>query len=275
MILRPTTFADAARMLSENPGVQLIAGGTDLVVRQRDGRPPPEAWIDLSAVAEGRGVTRRDQRVHVGALTCWETLAHDETVDLTLPALADAARLFGSLQVRWQGTIGGNIVNASPAGDGLPPLIAAGASARLLSARGSREVSVESLFTGPGQTTIAADEVLTEVSWPVLQNAAGGYLRLGGREHHVIAKVSAALHCRLEEGVMHDVRVALGAVAPIPLRVPMVEAAMEDLSPSDVDLRAVATAARAAASPITDVRSTAEYRADMLGELLGMLLGRL
>ena len=273
-VLRPASWMEAAHLLGQaGPGARPLAGGTDTLTRIRAGSEPPATWIDLTRIGgAAREILVQDGQVTLGALVSFRAIADSEEVARSLPALWQAASVMGSRQIRARGTIGGNLCNASPAGDAIPHLIVGAAQARLLSPRGERWLPVEQLFLGPGSTCLQPDELLTTLRYPVVDGARSAYRRLGARAQHVISKVSAALACRLEQGRLHDVRFALGAVAPIPLRAPGVEAVLEGQRPEPEVLTRAGEAAAQSASPIDDVRSTAVYRRRMCARLVGMLV---
>ncbi len=273
-VMRAASLEEAVEVLAERgPSAGVVAGGTDLAVRRRRGLPVPEVWVDISSISgPARDIVRSQDRVVIGALATFRAIAASDLVRRTLPALYQAANIMGSVQIRNRATLGGNIGNASPAGDSLPPLIAGDATAHLLSSRGRRDIPVEDLFTGPGQTCLAPDELVEAVSYPVLEGAWSGFRRVATRASHDISKMSAALRATLEQGRLAAVRVALGAVAPVPLRVPDVEAMIDGRVFNGALLDAVGLAASRAARAITDVRSTAGYRADMCGEVVVELL---
>lgn len=277
MILRPATFEEAARLLGElSPGARPLAGGTDLVPRLCDGRPAPEHWVDLSRIGgEARAVRLVGGRLAIGALVDFETLSRSALLGQVLPALRRAAGLMGSAQIRCRATLGGNLCNASPAGDAIPPLLVADAAVRLLSGRGERTLPLASFLLGPGATALAPGELLVGIEVPVVPDLRSAFERVGARAHHVITKASAALACRVQDGRLLDVRLALGAVAPTVVRAPAAEAALEGRAPDPQAIARAGEAAAAAARPIDDVRSTAAYRREACRALVGMLVEEL
>jgi len=232
-VLRPATFEEAAAALASiGPGARLIAGGTDALVKIRYGAPAPEAWVDLSRITgAAREIRVSEGRVHLGALVDLESLLKSPAVAGALPALAEVADGFASIGIRNLATLGGNICNASPAGDGIGALIVAEARAALLSASGRRELLVEDLFTGPGATIIRPDEVLTGFWCPHRPGVRGGFIRLGARHHHVIAKASVALQAQVEGGRLRGGRAALGSVGPVVIRAGLLAAAADSAAP--------------------------------------------
>ncbi len=275
-IFRATDLPEAAKLLRKyGKAARLMAGGTDLMLAP--GAPNAEVLVDLSTVGGSAGEIRsRDGMISVGALVTFQQIAESDLIRSSLAALWDAARAMGSLQIRSRGTIGGNIMNASPAGDSIPPLMAGAARANILSMDGTRSLPVSKLFTGPGRTVLRNDEVLESIVFPVVNGTSSAFLRIGSRSHHIISKVSMAMAGRLVDGRLRQVRVAMGAVAPTPILAPMVQAVLENTSPTDTGaLDAAARAAAASADPIDDIRSTRQYRLDMCRELTRMVLQEL
>jgi CO/xanthine dehydrogenase FAD-binding subunit len=274
-VLRPTSFAAAAALLAQHgPAARPIAGGTDTLTRLDAGATPPEVWVDLSSVQQGRDITLRGDSLHIGALVSFEAMAGSAVLAQALPALHHAANIMGSLQVRTRGTLGGNLCNASPAGDAIPPLVVAGAELQLVSVAGERWLPLTAFLLGPGQTALQLGEVVAGVRCPVVPGSVSAFVRVGARAHHVITKASAAVACRLDQGVLRDVRFALGAVAPTVIRAPQVEGILEGQRLTLAVLAQAGEASAAAARPIDDLRSTAAYRREACRQLVGIVMER-
>jgi len=275
-ILRPDSFAQAAELLAQHgPGARLIAGGTDTLTRLNAGAPSPATWIDLSGVTEGREIRVAHGALELGALVSFEGMARSAVLADALPALHQAANIMGSLQIRTRGTLGGNLCNASPAGDSIPPLLITDAVVLLLGVDGPRQVVLQDFLLAPGETSMAPGELLTAVRCPVVPDTRSAFVRVGARAHHVITKASAAMACRVDDGRLHDVRFALGAVAPTVIRAPTVEAALEGQRLTAAVLQQAAQASADAARPIDDVRSTATYRREACRQLVTILISEL
>ena len=274
----PGTVDEAVAALSETPGAQLLAGGTDFCVEVNFGLRRPPAVVALRRVRELRRWEVTPERVRVGAGTTYADMGTGELA-AALPALAAAARTVGSPQIRNAGTLGGNVATASPAGDTLPLLVALDARVTLRGPTGERSVPVSEVVTGVKRTSIAPDEVVVSVE---LDRPPGPqqFLKVGTRNAMVIAIASAAVVVDVEA---HEVRVALGSVAPVPVRATAAEVHIAEA----IDWRAaggprVSEGALArfgelvagAASPITDHRSTAEYRRLAVGVIARRALER-
>ncbi len=257
------TLEDAVDALGA--GARPVAGGTDLVVGARQGKAPlPETIVAIDRIAALEGIVEVDGGLRLGALVTHEEIVAKEVVRERFAALPDASAIVGSHATRAHGTIGGNVMNASPAMDTGGPLLCFGASARLRSSSGERTVPLEELWTGPGTTAVDPSELLVGIDLPPTTPAtASAYVRLEYRRQMEIAVVGVTALVRLDAGSVADARLAITALAPTIRRVPDAEAA---LTGSDGGAEAVAAAARAVAagsSPITDVRGSARYRSAM------------
>jgi CO/xanthine dehydrogenase FAD-binding subunit len=233
---------------------------------------PPAAVLDLSRLAELKGVSTDGYEVTIGALTTYTELRHSPVISARLPALAEAAATVGAAQIQNRGTIGGNICNASPAGDSLPVLLAVDAVFDLGSAGGIREVPASEFWTGYRQTALQNDELLLRVRLGVERSRRTRFRKVGTRAAQAISKVVIALSYRLEDGVWRDVRVALGSVAATTIRAAETEAVLEGSRPSEKVADKAAHALAAEIAPIDDVRSTADYRRSVSSRVLHRLL---
>ncbi len=293
-VVRPRTIDHAVAALAHaGPTGMPHAGGTDLMVRVKEGRCEPGTIVDLSLVDELRGIELGDETIVIGAARPMADLLADPRVTTSFPALADAIRVVGSVQIRHRASLGGNIANASPAADTVPVLVALGAVARIAGPAGRRSAPVASLLAGPGRTTLAPAEIITAIEIPTAPRSASAYLRLTRRTSVDLALISAAVV--LPEG--EPPRVAFGAAGPVIER----NAAVEDelavgwpraeapgvasrdrgdagrdtesgagnpLPFSDGDLDRAARAAVESVRPISDVRAGERYRRAMAGVLL-------
>ncbi len=265
-VLRPRSLVEALDLRVKHPKARVLAGGTDLMVEMDLGQNIPALVIDILGLSGLRGVKGVSGGIRIGALTTYTELLDEALVREGAPSLAEAARTIGALQIQNRGTLGGNIANASPAGDTLPVLMSLDAQVELTSAaRGSRRVAMEFLFTGYRQIDMAPDELVTGIFVPH-RHAADRvhYRKVGTRLAQAISKVVLGARVRLEGGVVTEARVAFGSVAATPVRCPQVEAA---LLGRDVDPEVVRVLAEDI-TPIDDIRSTAEYRLKVAANVL-------
>lgn len=257
---RPRTLADVFDALAERPDAQVLAGGTDFMVEVNFGHRRPQAVVAVRRVQELQGYEIGDDEVDIGAATTW-TQVERELVDV-LPALAAAARTVGSPQMRNAATVGGNVGTASPAGDGLPVLLAADASVILASRSGQRTVPLGEFITGVKRTILQPGEIITRIRVPRLHGPQE-FLKVGTRNAMVISICCAAL---LVDRTSQTVRIGLGSVAPTPVRAPDAEAYIageidwDGLSAAPGAVTRFGELVRNAVRPISDHRSTAEYR---------------
>ena len=271
---RPRTLGDAIEILAQRPGeVRPVAGGTDVMVKAKDGQQSLSALFDLSALSELKGIEDRGDHVWVGAGTTHAEMMESAMLVRWLLALPQASALIGGPQIRNRGTLGGNLANASPAADAVPPLMAAGAVVEMVSATSRREVPIDEFYTGYRQTVLSPDELIVGVRIPKRPGLRSGFLRLGQRQAQAISKVSVAVALAFKDGKPDFVRVALGAVAPTVIRAPETEKALLVGGPSAI--KAAREAVREEAKPIDDLRSTREYRREMVGLLLERLVRQL
>jgi CO/xanthine dehydrogenase FAD-binding subunit len=246
-------------------GARPVAGGTDLVVGARQGKAPlPESIVAVHRLDELHGIETMDGAVRFGALASHEEIVAHATVRERLTALADASAIVGSHATRAQGTLGGNVMNASPAMETGGPLLCFDATVTLHGSGGVRWVSLADLFTGPGQTTAHPDELLTAVDVPLPPAGTGScYVRLEYRQQMEIAVVGATAVVVFDEGKVSDARIAITALAPTIRRVAEAEEALVGTDGGHDAAEAAAQAAAAAAAPIGDVRASLAYRRAM------------
>ena len=252
-------------------GARPVAGGTDLVVGARTGKSSlPESLVAIHRVAELRGVSVSADGLHLGALASHEQICESSEVQARYSALADACAIVGSHATRAQGTIGGNLMNASPAMETGGPLICLGATVTLRSATGERTIDLADLFTGPGGTVAESGELLISVAVPAPAAGTGSaYLRLEYRRQMEIAVVAASALITVDGAKVTDARVAMTALSPTIRRVPEAEAALVGSDGGATAIEAAGAAVAAAASPISDVRGSADYRRAMAAVIAG------
>jgi carbon-monoxide dehydrogenase medium subunit len=259
----PGRVDECLRLLGQRgPDTRLLAGGTDLLPQMKNGLLKPARVIDLSGVADLRVLGPDDGRgFRVGAAVTARRLERDPRVRSTYPALAESGALVGSIQVRNLATVGGNLCNAAPSADMAPPLVALDAEAVIAGPSGRRRVPVASFFVGVRRTVLAPDELLVEFVIPTPGPRSGGsYLRHTPRRELDIAVVGVASQLTLTDGVCATARIALAAVAPVPVRATAAEQALEGQRLTPALLEHAATLAVDAARPISDQRGSAEFR---------------
>jgi CO/xanthine dehydrogenase FAD-binding subunit len=259
----PLTVEEAVRMLAGAPGVaKILSGGTDLLVQLRSGRTKPDLIVDIKKIPGISGIRERDGAFVIGAATPGAVIGECEALQQAWPGVVEAVNLIGSTQVQGRASLAGNLCNASPAADSVPALIAARATCVVAGANGRREVPVESIVTGPGRTSLRADEFITEFHLPKRPSrSADAYLRFIPRTEMDIAVVGAGVSVTLDNsGACADARIVLGAVAPTAILVPEAAAALIGRTLDETALAALDQAARRACKPINDKRGTIEFR---------------
>ncbi|NPV56300.1 MAG: xanthine dehydrogenase family protein subunit M [Anaerolineae bacterium] len=268
--IRPSHLDDALEALNAyGDRAHILAGGTDLLVRMRHDGIYPEVILDLGALGELRKISRDGDDIHLGALVTHRQIEKDAMLAGEAGMLVSACHQVGSVQIRNSGTIGGNLANASPAGDAVLALYLLEAAVHLQSKHRDRWVPVGEFITAPGQTTRRADEIICGVRFKRLPpDAAVFFEKVGQRQAVTISKASAGGIVRISQGCFQECRLALGAVAPTIIRLPEVEAALagSPVSPQVID-RAAALAA-ATCHPIDDIRSTVAYRRHLVQVLV-------
>ncbi|SMC45569.1 FAD binding domain-containing protein [Primorskyibacter flagellatus] len=263
MLHRPQSL-DAALALLSGEGAVILAGGTDVYPGLRDG-PPPATMVDLSALPGFRGITRAHGVWRIGAATTWS-----DAIRADVPPLFDglklAAREVGSVQIQNAGTVAGNICNASPAADGVPPLLALDAEVELLGPEGVRRLALSDFIRGPRDTALKPGELITAI---VIADTPGqgAFLKLGARKYLVISIAMVGAVIAVEDGYISRARIAVGACSAVACRLPELETALRGAGPRDI-AEIVATAAMPSLAPISDVRATAAYRSEAVRTLV-------
>jgi CO/xanthine dehydrogenase FAD-binding subunit len=264
-----SSLADTIGLLAESGGrARVVAGGTDLMVQVERGRivAPLPLLLDVSRLEELREITVEDGYLGIGGATTMTELAESPLVRRHAPALAEGAAAAASWQVRNVATVGGNVMNASPAADTLPPLAALGATAEMAGPAGRRRVNVADLASGPGRTQAGPDEVLARILVPLIAAGDGqAFLKLGRRQALSVSVVNVAAQVRLEGALVRQARVALGAVAATVVVSKAASEILEGKAPSADRLAQLEEALKAEVHPISDVRAGADYRRDMAG----------
>lgn len=266
---QPTTLAEASRLLKDNgPGGRFLAGGTDLVIAMKEKGLLPKYIVDLKRVPGLTGIRENsDGSIAIGALTTMYAIETSPVIKKKYPFLAQSAAEVGSIQIRNRATIGGNMANATPSADVAPSLIALNATAKIASAAGERTVSMEEFFRGPGQNVMSTDEILTAITIPKTgPQMVGEYIKFSPRDMMDLAYIGVAVTYNFaSDKKCSGVRIVLGAVAPTPLRAKNSEALLEGQVLSEELAAKVGDEAARESKPISDVRSSADYRRAMVG----------
>ena len=259
----PDNVEAAVALLAEaGGGARVLAGGTDVLVLLHGEIIEPELIVDIKNIPELRSIAKENGGWRVGAAVPGMELVDHEEFAADWPGVIEGVALIGSIQIQGRASMGGNLCNASPAADSVPPLIAAGAICNIAGPNGQRTAPVEDIITGPGQTSLAVGEIVVSFSFPARPPHSGDcYLRLTPRTEMDIAIVGAGVNLTLDDsGTCTAARVSLGAVAPTPLLVADAAAALIGSKVDDAALADMAGAASAACDPIDDKRGTIEYR---------------
>lgn len=267
---QPTTLQEASRLLKEKgPGGRFLAGGTDLVIAMKEKGLTPEYIVDLKRLPGLSGIRKNsDGSITIGALTTMREIETSKLLREKYPFLCQSAAEVGSIQIRNRATVGGNMSNATPSADVAPSLIALQAIAKVAGAGGERTVALEEFFLGPGRNALSPDEILTEITIPPTSpRLVGDYIKFSPREMMDLAYVGVAVVYSLNDKKCADVRIVLGAVAPTPIRAKKAEAALEGQILSAELAANVGAIAAEEAKPISDVRSSADYRRAMVGAM--------
>ena len=266
----PTSFEDATAIAARATGItRYLAGGTDVLVQLRSDLVTPDDLIDVKHIPGVREITRtEDGGWRIGVAVAGAEMSEHGPLGRDWPGIVEGMDLIGSTQVQGRATLVGNLCNGSPAADGVPALIAAGASVTVTGPGGARDVAVEDIPAGPGKTTLARDEMISAVNIPARgQHGGDAYLRFIPRTEMDIAVVGCAVNLTVDGDIITAARVVLGAVAPTIRMVEEAAAALIGTRLDDAALAALAEAAEAACAPIDDKRGTIEFRTDVAGVL--------
>jgi len=266
----PSSLADALALLHREPGVwKPFAGGTDLMVLLEAGRLPHRHYVNIWGLPELRGIEATDTHVTLGALTTYTDVQSHPILQSEFPMLCQAASETGGLAIQNRGTLGGNIVNASPAADSPPALLAYDAEIELISTAGSRWLPYRGFHTGYKQMLIAPHELLARIRMPRnTRNATHYYRKVGTRKAQAISKVCLAALAKLDHDQIGDVKIALGSVAPVVVRCVQTEDALRGQKPDSATIKSACAMLAKEISPIDDIRSTADYRLQVAKNLL-------
>jgi CO/xanthine dehydrogenase FAD-binding subunit len=280
-LIAPGKLQTVISLLAEEPGKWLlIAGGTDVMVQYAAGKLPARKLVSIWNLPELQGIEISPHEIKIGAGCTYTELREHYVIAQEFPLLTNAARWTGGIANQNRGTLGGNIVNASPAADSLPALLVYEAELILVSVRGERRVPYLGFHTGYKKMQLASDELIRVICLP---RSFSGYLhyarKVGARNAQAISKVCVAALGRIRDGVtgseIEDLRIAVGSVAPVPIRLTEVEQILKGKSVDPGLVRSAKKMASAAIEPIDDIRSTAKYRSAVVGNLVAEFIEQL
>ncbi|HDM10149.1 MAG: xanthine dehydrogenase family protein subunit M [Deltaproteobacteria bacterium] len=265
---QPQNLKEAYKLMEKLKGEALyVAGGTDVIVRIKQKMIQPEALISLRGVEELQGL-KENGGLALGAGTLFREMERNESLLKRYTALHQAVSVLANPQIRNVATVGGNLCNAAPSADSAPPLLVMEAQVQLEGPGGTRTMALEDFFTGPGETSKEREEIMTRIVIPELPAKTGTAFLKIGRVSQDIAIANAAALVTMENGVCKHCRLAVGAVAPVPLRLKSIEEKVEGEKIDEGLLEEVRKMVCEAVNPISDVRSTAEYRREVSGVLV-------
>ncbi len=269
-LITPRSLEEVVSLLANEPGVwKPFAGGTDLMVLLEAGKLTHRNYLNIWQLAELRGIEVSNDQITLGALTTYTDVQAHSVLRNEFPMLCQAASETGGLAIQNRGTLGGNIVNASPAADSPPALLAYDAELELVSTQGSRRVPYHGFHTGYKQMRIRPDELLTRIHLPRKTARATHYYRkVGTRKAQAISKVCFAGIGRTSNGHIDDVRLVVGSVAPIVVRCVQTENVLKGQKPDAATVKSAQASLLREISPIDDIRSTANYRLQVASNLL-------
>lgn len=256
----PRTLEEAVDILHElGDEAKVIAGGTDLLVKMKTGQVHPRVVVNIKKIPGLRYIREEGDYIRIGALTTLRDLEKHEVVMRHLPALYDAVKKMASIQVRTVATLAGNLCNASPAADTAPPLLVYDPVIVAVGPSGERQIPLREFFLGPGKTVLKPWEIVKEVVIPKAKSGYSAFVKIS-RTSVDIAIASSAVYLDVKEDVISEARIAVGSVAPVPLRAVKTETRLRGLRMGSTEVMIALQGLDEEISPITDVRATAEYR---------------
>ena len=268
----PRKIEEALEILSRyGKEIKVIAGGTDLLIQYYDRLYENNGWLDLKNIKELKEIKIHQNQMEIGAMVTHTQLEKSEDIKKYFPVLKQAAADIGSPQIRNRGTIGGNIVNASPAGDLLSPLMAYDAQFKLFSLQKEALIPAEEFFIGPKKTILEPTQLLTQIILPLpSKKTYGSWIKIGKRKALIIATITLALIVEMAEDneTIKDVRVCLGSVAPTPIEIKEIKKKIIGKSFEQLDFAELGQIVEDKISPIDDIRGTREYRKDVAKNIM-------
>jgi carbon-monoxide dehydrogenase medium subunit len=271
---RPKTIPELKENLSQ-PGALVLAGGTDIIPKMRQRKFTPTILVDTSGIPDLEFIEDQGNRVVIGALTTHQQIAQSQLIGEVNPALQAAVKTIGCIQTRCRGTLGGNLANASPAADTIPPLLIYDASILIQSLEGERIIPLESFILGPGKTDLKQGEFIHSVSFLRLPiNWGTAFIKVGKRNGMAVSVVNAAAALVLDEkGLIKDPRLALGAVGSVVIRCRETERFLVGKEPTGDLFTEAGSLVREEIRPISDIRSTVDYRLHSASVIVTRVLG--
>lgn len=275
-VITPTSLDESYELLAERGGrAKIIAGGTDLMVALNARSLDAKEFVDIWRLDELRGINDEGETIRIGSLTTYTQLIKSPLIQMGVPAMVEASRTIGAIQIQNRGTIGGNIVNASPAGDSLPVLAAFDAEVEIGSIRGVRRVGFNNFYTGYRQTVMEPDEILLAVRLRKLKpNELSFFFKVGTRRAQAISKIVMAVNVGTTGAVINSISIALGSVAPTVIRAHQTESLLTNVTLDEMIIERARKTISHEIAPITDVRSTEHYRRIVTGNALAKVLRR-
>jgi len=277
-VVAPKTLEDALSVLHEKSGrIRPIAGGTDAIIQLKDGLLHTEL-LDISGLSGLRYILREGSIVRIGALSTYSDIIESSVLKNSCPMLVDASRTIGVIQLQNRATIAGNLANASPAGDTIPPLYVLAATITVRNRTGARSIPIEKFFLDYRTIDLKPDELITEISFEAVEKPCDAtFLKLGLREAHFISVANLAIWVRWapDGKSFSDIRVAMGAVAPVVVRARKCEDFLRNRILNEDVVWEAGQIASGESSPITDIRASADYRRAVIPSLLYKSVHRL
>jgi CO/xanthine dehydrogenase FAD-binding subunit len=268
----PQRIEESLKILSKyGKEIKVIAGGTDLLIQYYDRLYEVGSWLDLKNIKELKEIKINKNEMEIGAMVTHSQLEKSEDIKKYFPILSRAAADIGSPQIRNRGTVGGNVVNASPAGDLLAPLMAYKAKFKLLFTQGEKIVPAEEFFIGPKKTILESAQLLTQIILPLPKKKTYGcWIKIGKRKALIIATITLALVVEMAEDnkTVKDVRTCLGSVAPTPIEIKEIRKKMVGKNFDQLDFNQLGQLVEDKISPIDDIRGTREYRKDVAKNIM-------
>ena len=261
----PKTIKEALEVINDKNEYRIIAGGTDIMVEKFEELYDVNNWLAIDKIDELKEIEKKDTKLEIGAGVTHTQLVNSNIISKNTPALKEAALDVGSPQIRNRGTIGGNIVTSSPAGDLLPVLLIYNAEFILKSKSGQRKLAADEFFTGVKRNKLKNNEILTKIIIPLKENNFDKWIKIGKRKALVISSLTLAVRIKLDDDCqkIEDASLAMGAVAPTPLKINKAAEEIIGKNYSDLDFKKVASIVEKEISPIDDIRGTAKYRSEV------------